>query len=76
MLIGVFESTRIPQMPFVENFAPIIIIEKALLWLSGLPFSLQFQKRKLKFGEGMAKSLIDWMLLFLRRECHWFGVSS
>ena len=41
-------------------------IEKALLWISGSPFSVNFQKMKLKFGEGMGTSLIDWMLVFLR----------
>ena len=39
-------------------------------------FSVKFLKMKLKFCEGMGTSLIDRMLVFLRWEFHWFGVSS
>ena len=51
-------------------------VEKALIWISGSPFSVNFRKMKLKSGEVMGTSLIDWILVFLRKEFHCFDVSS
>ena len=39
-------------------------------------WTANFWKMKLKFGKGIGTSLIEWMLVFLRWEFHWFGVGS
>ena len=48
-------------------FVPISLIfaRVLLVWISGSPFSVNFRKTKLKFGEGLGTSLIDRMLEFL-----------
>ena len=41
-------------------------VEKAILWISGSPLSVNFRKTKLKFGQVKGTSLIDWMLVFYK----------
>ena len=58
-----FESTRIPQMPLVEFFAPVML-RKLVLQLQ--LFSRNFGRIELSFGWGMDTYLVDREPVFSR----------
>ena len=52
-LIGGFGSTRVPQMPLVENFAPMMSRKLVSLATLGSLFSRNFGRIELSLGAGM-----------------------
>ena len=65
-LIGGFESTRIPQMPLVEIFAPVMLRKLVLHATSGSLFSRNFGRIELSFGRGIDTYLVHREPVFSR----------